>query len=703
MEDNDPILDACLAEVLGGHAPPDLTQRILRAHAQAKAAAGKQPMQAKQSELSLAADALAISPRPQADKKASRFGIYWSAAAIVGTAAALIGVVVLVSNAGRSKGPLEPIAAGPKAVPPAKAAPNPQVVQATPTVETTPNAPAVVEPAPEPISPPPAAVVTAPPPEPKAAPQPAGPTVIKPRIIAASGRKLNRERSADTAIISFVNEHFAQTWKEAGVRPTPAVADAEWCQRVFARVLGRAPTAAELKSLADDKSEDRREKLARRLLTDTAYTVEFANHWSAILTQIFVGRGSSSPNAPSSRDDLQKYFAFALTENKSYSRMATDLLTATGASRPGTDDYNPAVNFLLDGLTADAVMPTARVGRVLLGHQLQCAQCHDDRTQGWTQDQFWSLNAALRQVRVNRRDGLSRLVAVRRIADATVSFDAPDGQGRKASPHFIDGTDLTAGASSGTDLLQNLAKSVTNSDDFCRAAVNRVWAQIFDYGFTRPVDDLGPKSKPAEREVFDRLAGEFAGHDFDLRQLIQWSVLSEPFARSSKLTDLASKDLPETGETPLFSRFYSRPARSTDAFSLVSQASRTRTAGGSERDIAKARTDFLTQANRNSTKVVAKKVTSNSSTNIVVSKSDEILQRAITVDPAGLVKKMAANKMSYDHKVEHLMLAVTGRKPTTRELRAANDLLRAAGDRQPVALEDLWWSLQNSSDSIFDR
>ena len=28
---------------------------------------------------------------------------------------------------------------------------------------------------------------------------------------------------------------------------------------------------------------------------------------------------------------------------------------------------------------------------------------------------------------------------------------------------------------------------------------------------------------------------------------------------------------------------------------------------------------------------------------------------------------------------------------------------RAAADRESVALNDLWWSLQNSSDSIFDR
>ena len=66
-------------------------------------------------------------------------------------------------------------------------------------------------------------------------------------------------------------------------------------------------------------------------------------------------------------------------------------------------------------------------------------------------------------------------------------------------------------------------------------------------------------------------------------------------------------------------------------------------------------------------------------------------------------KKVAASKMSFDHKVEHLVLAIAGRQPTPRERRAAAELLKAAGDRESVALDDLWWSLQNSSDSIFDR
>lgn len=711
-EHEDPILDACLAEVLGGHVPPDLTQRIMRAHAPAGSTENKVTMDRlvkvavdPQPEVSLPVEILRIAPRKQPNEKVARQRFYWSAGMIVGMAAALLGTVVIIGIAARPKQPGPQIAANPAPSQPLKVATEPDVVREQTAVEQVATVPPPAAPAPEPIALEPVVsqpAVAASSASSKTPPLPV-PTVSPPKVIVASGPPLNRERSSDATIVSFINDQFTQTWKDLGVRPTPAISDAEWCQRVFSRVVGRAPSASELKSLADDKSENRRDKLVHRLLNDQAFSEDFARHWSRILTQIFVGRGASAPNALASREDLQKYFESALSANKSYSQIVTDVLTASGSSRPGTDGYNPAVNFLLDGMAADATVPTARVARVLLGHQLQCAQCHNHPSQGWTQEHFWGLNASLRQVRVNRRDGAPKLLSIRRVTDPAVSYDAPDGQGRKATPHFIDGTELAGdGVTSGADVMSNLAKAVTQSDDFPRATVNRIWAQLFDYGFTRPLDDLGPKSTPTERDVFDRLAGEFAAHDFNLRELIEWSVLSEPFLRSSKLTDIASKDIPEAGETPLFSRFYARPARASDAFSLVTQAGRARTSGGSERDIVKARTDFLTQANRGSAKVSAKKATSSGSTNIVV-KADEALQRAITVDPAGLVKKVAASKMSFDHKVEHLVLAVAGRQPTPRERRAAADLLRAAGDRESVALDDLWWSLQNSSDSIFDR
>ncbi len=721
-EHDDPILDACLDEVLGGRTPPDLTARIVgaaRNFAIADSSAVDDGALAMPEPPPIVTRPPAIGPLPAAapfapiaNRRAqpARRAERWSPAALAVVAAGLIGVMVVIGIASRFQPSRTQLAKDttPPRVDVAPATPELRR-EPIPTVNELAKAPIPRETTPEPSTalpePPPLVAVLPTPEIPPPAPSLTPPAVEPPTPIALA-KPLSRNRLADAANVSFINNQFTQTWKEVGVRPTPAVSDAEWCQRLFARVLGRSPTADELESLADDKSATRREKLVRRILSDKSYADDFAAHWSTILTQAFVGRGPTPPNAPASREDLQKFFTDALSSNKPYSEIASSLLTASGSPRPGSDDYNPAVNFLLHGMTADATVPTARVARVLLGHQLQCAQCHTHPTQGWTQDQFWALNASLRNARIVRNGDEAKLVDSSAGSSAAtnlaVTFTTTDGQQRRVTPRFIDGTELSAGdEASSTTIRDQLARHIVNSDDFCRATANRVWSQLFDYGFTRPLDDFGRNSSPAEPEVLDRLAGQFAAHNFDLKNLIRWSVLSEPFARSSRLTDLASKDMPEEGEPALFSRFYSRPSRSADATALVLQATRIRASGSSEREMERARIDWLAQANRTSAAIPSKKGPSKSPS-IVVSAS-EAAHRATSGDPSGLVKRIAASSMDFDKKVEHLVLAALGRQPTPRERRAATELLRTASDNQSLALDDLWWSLQNSSDSILDR
>jgi hypothetical protein len=116
----------------------------------------------------------------------------------------------------------------------------------------------------------------------------------------------------------------------------------------------------------------------------------------------------------------------------------------------------------------------------------------------------------------------------------------------------------------------------------------------------------------------------------------------------------------------------------------------------------RARMDWLAQANRTTTKAAPKKAPVIDNPSIVM-KTADASQWPASGDPTGLVKKLVASEMPFDRKVEHVFLAALGRQPTQGESRAANDLLGTAGGTQSIALDDLWWSLQNSSECIFDR
>ena len=102
--------------------------------------------------------------------------------------------------------------------------------------------------------------------------------------------------------------------------------------------------------------------------------------------------------------------------------------------------------------------------------------------------------------------------------------------------------------------------------------VNRVWSWLFGYGFTQPVDDMGPHNPPSHPELLDRLAEELAAHDFNTKGLVRWIVLSEPFGLSSKRMPESWMDAPESGGRPLFARYYSPADGDRDVYKMLVQA-----------------------------------------------------------------------------------------------------------------------------------
>src|ERR1700747_2411287 len=86
---------------------------------------------------------------------------------------------------------------------------------------------------------------------------------------------------------------------------------------------------------------------------------------------------------------------------------------------------------------------------------------------------------------------------------------------------------------------------------FARAAVNRIWAQLFGVGLVEPVDDMIADNLPSHPELLDALARAFADHGFDRKYLIRAIVLSRPYQLSSAA---AGPDAEALGAPRLFAR-----------------------------------------------------------------------------------------------------------------------------------------------------
>lgn len=709
---DDPILDACLDEVLGGRRPPDLTARILRALAEAKIDQ-KLPTPAVRiddSPLDVSVDSLAVvngrAAMPLRRRGARRRTPLWqwvtTAAAIGGLGIALgIGALRLIGPGGAANQNQLVVRdeQKPDGTPRTVEDTNRQIAQkqnargssgAAQVARDAGNGPKIIIPLDVPGG--------------NSDSQSPKPVRDRPRYA--------QQPLPDAELLSLVNSELRRSWSEASVNPADPAKDSEWCRRLYLRVLGRIPSHEELAAFEQDKTAGKRERLVDRLLGDE-YAEQFAQHWSSVWTNVLIGRTGGGEGSLASREGLQAYLQSSLEANKPYDQIVEELITATGANRPGSPDFNGAVNFLLAGINDDATLATARVSRVFLGQQLHCAQCHSHPSQEWSQHQYWALNSFLRQTDAQREGDLVRLVSAdfvnkpRVTKDGEVYYnDSPTGVVKAATPEFIDGTKIPAsGSLAVVDRRKELAKLVVNSREMPRALVNRLWSHFFGYGFTSPIDDMGPHSEPSHPEVLDALAGQFVAHDYDFKRAVRWMVLSDAFSRSSRIPGGGLGDAPESGKTPLFSRYYSRPMKAEEVVDSLIAAADLRKKADNGAEIAQSRRDFLFQLHRQmGTDDGEEESHEGSNVQSELMMDSRLTRRAVSAEEGGRLKTLIAkDSLSLNEKIEHLFLAALSRKPTAKEQEAIGKILANAKDNQAAALEDIWWALLNSNEFVLDH
>ena len=94
---------------------------------------------------------------------------------------------------------------------------------------------------------------------------------------------------------------------------------------------------------------------------------------------------------------------------------------------------------------------------------------------------------------------------------ADLYYELRNGKMKVAYPVFVDGQQISrSGYMNEVDRRTELAEMIVKSDYLSKAIVNRMWGHFLGYGFTKPVDDMGPHNPPSHPELLDRLAADFA-------------------------------------------------------------------------------------------------------------------------------------------------------------------------------------------------
>jgi uncharacterized protein involved in high-affinity Fe2+ transport len=525
--------------------------------------------------------------------------------------------------------------------------------------------------------------------------------------------------------VKFINEQVSAGWDDAELTPSTAATDGEWCRRVYLDVIGRIPSAAELQAFLVNSSPNKRPELVSKLLGEQ-HLDEFARHWTDVWTTILVGRNIQ--NGLVSRAGMRQYLRRAFSKNIPYDQFMEELVTATGSNVTNrSEDFNGATNFLSGKMEENGAQATAKTAQIFLGLQVQCTQCHNHPFNKGKQNQFWEFNAFFRQTRALRKfDGTMDVQAVELIdedfageggnpEEAELYYELRNGLTKVAYPVFIDGTEISKsgylpakmddGTEYGVNRRKELAKLIKSSPFMPKAIVNRTWSHFLGYGFTKPVDDLGEHNPPSHPELLDGLAEQLREQSFDLKELMRWIVLSRPYALSSRTTKGNQRDDPALGEKPKFSHFYLRQMQAEQLYESLLTATEADKARGSAEDAARKKDEWLGQF------VIAfgtdegdDATTFNGSIpQVLMMFNGDLVRHATSTGKGGFLDKVASAPMKNAAKIDLLYMAALARKPSAKELGAANELMAARKGDAVGALQDIWWAVLNSNEFIINH
>jgi hypothetical protein len=503
--------------------------------------------------------------------------------------------------------------------------------------------------------------------------------------------------------IDYINERVRQGWEDNEVEPSPVATDEEWLRRVHLDLIGRIPSAETVEQFIKDRDPAKRSKIIDKLLDDPAYVQNFTNVW----TNLLIGR--RTPRRVS-RNGMQKFLREVFAKNRPWDEVVQDLVTAEGHF-----EENGAVNYLLAQMqnNDEAVQVTAATTRLFLGIQVQCTQCHNHPFNDWKQNQFWEYNSFFRQMRrINHRktdpktgrqiDDYSEVVATG--FNGPVYYEKRSGLMQVAYPIF---EDVKVDPASGVERRKEFSKLIVKGEKplIATAIVNRMWGYFMGYGFTRPVDDMGPHNPASHPELLNRMAEELVKKDYDLKQLARWICNSEAYNLTSQYGRKNEFDSPERGETPLFSHMYVKNMTAEQLYDSLIVATGAHKSGQSNWERAEEqRRRWMRQF-----MVAFDNDSGDDSTTFngtipqaLMMMNGELTKNAISADRGSYLNQLLLEKGNDQAKIRKMFLSTLSRYPDRREITSAQKLV--GGSRNKLAAyQDLYWALLNSNEFVFNH
>jgi len=484
------------------------------------------------------------------------------------------------------------------------------------------------------------------------------------------------------ATVAKVDAAFRENWEKEGLKQAEPTTNLVQARRIALGLMGTIPSLEEIRQFEALPANQQMHWWTDRVLKDP----RFFDYLGERLARAFVGT-EDGPFILYRRRRFVTWLSEQVAHNKPYDGIVRQLIAGDGL---WTD--RPATNFITVTVQnekqnePDPVRLAGRVTRAFLGVRLDCAQCHNHPFTEWKQADFHGLSAFFAQAHLGFRG----------IQDGEGVYEAEDRYTKTKSVIEPSVPFLKEHLPANGDRRDRLAAWVTHPKNayFARSTVNRLWAIMCGKPLIEPVDNLEPGVQiPAPLQI---LADDFSANGFDLNRLIRLIASTEAFR-----LDSASKYDVTEAEEKNWAVFPLSRLRPEQVAGSVLQAASISTINTETHIVIRLlrqnqRSDFVKRYGDTGEDEFEGR--GGTIPQRLLMMNGELVRDRVGgtfVNASARIASMAPNDQKA---VEAAYLSLLSRRPTPEEAAHFEQFLKETDLNRNQKLEDLYWTLINSTE-----
>jgi hypothetical protein len=512
-------------------------------------------------------------------------------------------------------------------------------------------------------------------------------------LFASSLQAASRPSEAETAA-----QVDAALLRDLGTdaHPPALVDDEAFLRRVSLDLIGRLPDPDALRRFVADPTPEKRAKMVEELLRSDAYAVNWGRYWRDVVTY----------HTPASGNYLRwksfdEWWTTQVRRNRPWNEVVTSLITASGVN-----DETASVNYLT-ALYGNPTEIAATTSRVFLGVQIQCAECHDAKTEPWKREQFHELAAFFGRARLVQHkdlgDGRGTPYAIESRADGQYCMTDKKDPTHLVSmqPRFLTGESVSLDADD-AQRREALARFITDPKNpwFARCYVNRIWTSLLGWGFYPTVTDVASPA-PRQKEALELLVKAWQASGDDPKWLFRTITRTKAYQRPHQASSLGE---PPAAVCParlrpeqLFEALQHALGFDENDKSIPSPAP----GSGPAVQRHSGLRNMVYQAFKVNPSTPADEVEGTIPQALLMMNS-ALVRKYTSAEGKTLLADLVAKGRTDDEIVAALYEHVLARQPTEEEQATCRRYIQKVGDRKE-ALEDVLWALVNSTEFLIKK